>query len=142
MVPRIASTDEEIALCYPAMSSLRPHIEASEFVPLVRAMEKEGYRLAYLESGGNVVAVAGYRISTNLHLGKNLYVDDLATIEGSRSRGHGAALLDWLREQAEDAGCDAVHLDSGVQRHRAHRFYFRHGFTISSYHFLFNKDAS
>ena len=135
------STDEEIARCYPAMSSLRPHIGESEFVPLVRAMEDEGYRLAYVESDDKVVAVAGYRISTNLHLGKNLYVDDLATLPGSRSRGHGAALLDWLRRQADSAGCDALHLDSGVQRERAHRFYFRHGFTISSYHFLFNKDA-
>lgn len=142
MTPRIASSDEEIARCYPAMSSLRPHITESDFVPLVREMENEGYRLAYIESEDKVVAVAGYRISTNLHLGKNLYVDDLATLPGSRSRGHGAALLDWLREQAEDAGCDAFHLDSGVQRDRAHRFYFRYGFTISSYHFLLNKDAT
>jgi GNAT superfamily N-acetyltransferase len=142
MIPRIASADEEIARCYPAMSSLRPHIKDSEFVPLVREMESEGYRLAYIESAGEVVAVAGYRISTNLHLGKNLYVDDLATLPGSRSRGHGAALLDWLRKQAEGADCDALHLDSGVQRDRAHRFYFRHGFTISAYHFLFNKDAA
>jgi ribosomal protein S18 acetylase RimI-like enzyme len=105
-------------------------------------MEKEGYRLAYIESGDQVVAVAGYRISTNLHLGKNLYVDDLSTRPGDRSRGHGAALLEWLREQAEEAGCDAVHLDSGVQRDRAHRFYFRHGYMISSYHFLLKKDAT
>ena len=72
MTPRIASTDEEIARCYPAMSSLRRHITESEFVPIVRKMENEGYRLAYIESGDDVVAVAGYRISTNLHLGKNL----------------------------------------------------------------------
>ena len=142
MTPRIASTDEEIARCYPAMSALRPHIAESEFVPLVRKMQSEGYRLAFIESGDDVVAVAGYRISTNLHLGKNLYVDDLSTLPGARSCGHGAALLDWLREQADDAGCDALHLDSGVQRDRAHRFYFRHGFTISSYRFLFNKDAT
>lgn len=142
MTPRIASTDEEIARCYPAMSSLRPHIAESDFVPLVRNMENEGYQLAYLESDGQVVAVAGYRISTNLHLGKNLYVDDLATLPGARSRGHGAALLDWLRGQAEDAGCDALHLDSGVHRDQAHKFYFRHGFTISSYHFLLNKDVT
>jgi hypothetical protein len=28
-----------------------------------------------------------------------------------------------------------VHLDSGVQRQHAHRFYFREGMTITSFHF-------
>ena len=39
-------------------------------------MEGEGYQLAYIGDIEGVVAVAGYRISTNLLMGKHLYVDD------------------------------------------------------------------
>jgi hypothetical protein len=44
-------------------------------------------------------------------------------------------MLDWLTEEARRADCVQLHLDSGVQRPDAHRFYFREGLTISAYHF-------
>ena len=99
-------------------------------------MYKEGYRLAYLENENDVVAVAGYRIATNLHLGRHLYIEDLSTAEVAQSRGYGSDLLNWLEGEAEREGCTAVHLDSGVQRERAHKFYFRQDYAIAAYHFL------
>jgi GNAT superfamily N-acetyltransferase len=62
-------------------------------------------------------------------------VDDLVTAESERSKGHGKALLEWLKRLAIEDGCDAFHLDSGVQRKRAHQFYLREGMELSSYHF-------
>ncbi|TQV67277.1 GNAT family N-acetyltransferase [Exilibacterium tricleocarpae] len=117
------------------MAELRPHLQAGDFVSTVRHMETEGYRLAFIERGRRVVAVAGYRITTNLFMGKNLYVDDLVTAADARSEGHGEALVSWLRELAIAERCEVYHLDSGTQRHRAHKFYFREGFNIASYHF-------
>jgi GNAT superfamily N-acetyltransferase len=134
-VPEHAESDAEIADCYDVMAELRPHIPRERFVALVKSMHADGYRLACIRAAGRVVAVAGYRISTNLFYGRNLYVDDLVTAESGRSRGHGKALLAWLRQLAVDEGCDAFHLDSGVQRKDAHRFYLREGLELSSYHF-------
>jgi GNAT superfamily N-acetyltransferase len=62
-------------------------------------------------------------------------VDDLVTADSERSKGHGKALLAWLRKLAVDEGCEVFHLDSGVQRKRAHAFYEREGMDLSSYHF-------
>ena len=134
-MPKQAITDEEIAKCFPVMLELRPHLEKESFVRLIRDMENGGYKLAYIEESKEVVAVAGYRIFTNLAWGKNLYVDDLVTSERYRSKGHGESMLDWLRSIARDNDCKYFHLDSGTQRHQAHKFYFRQGFIISSYHF-------
>ena len=134
-MPKIAKTDEEIERCFDVMSELRTHLKVDEFLPLVRGMESEGYQVAYVTEGGNVVAVAGYRISTNFWLGKHLYVDDLATSSEARSKGHGETLIRWLRDQAKATGCRSFDLDSGTQRGRAHKFYFRQGFTIAGYHF-------
>lgn len=139
---RIAQTDDEIVRCFEVMAELRPHLERREFVGLVHEMASEGYRLAYLEAGGQVVTVAGYRVSTNLWLGRHLYVDDLVTAGDARSAGHGAQMLDWLRMQARAAGCRFFDLDSGTQRGGAHRFYFGKGLTISAFHFSEPLDAS
>ena len=128
-------TDEAIAACYDVMAELRPHVSREQFLPMVRAMQADGLRLACIRESGRVVAVAGYRISTNLFQGKHLYVDDLVTSDSERSKGHGKALLAWLRALAVANDCDAFHLDSGVQRKRAHQFYLREGMELSSYHF-------
>ena len=132
---KIVDSDADIAACFSVMSELRTHLDERSFVGMVRGMQDDGYCLAYIEENDNVVATAGYRIHTNLFMGKNLYVDDLVTSENARSRGHGKAMIDWLRELARSEGCTHLHLDSGTQRHRAHRFYLREGMDIASFHF-------
>ncbi len=134
-MPINAKTDDEIQNCFDVMSELRTHLTRENFLATIRHMESEGYRLAYIEDDERVVAVAGYRIYTNLFLGKNLYVDDLVTSASVRSKGYGKQMLDWLRDKARDTGCRSFHLDSGTARGQAHKFYFDQGFTISSYHF-------
>ena len=133
--PRIAISDDDIMKCFAVMSELRPHLEKGRFVETVRKMQEHDFALAYVEEGHEVVAVAGYRVSRNLFLGKHLYVDDLVTAGHKRSRGYGEALYHWLKTVAAEANCDWIHLDSGTQRGDAHRFYFREGMTISSFHF-------
>jgi GNAT superfamily N-acetyltransferase len=132
---RIAQSDGEIAACFPVMKELRPHLDGASFVARVRLQEQTGYRLACVTVSGSPVAVAGFRVGENLAWGRFLYVDDLVTLPGERSHGYGKALLDWLENFASSEGCTQLHLDSGIQRKDAHRFYAREGLKISSYHF-------
>lgn len=134
-MPALAKTDIEILGCFDVMVELRPHLKRDIFIKTVRAMEGEGYRLAFIEDEEGVMAVSGYRIYTNLFMGKHLYVDDLVTAGSARSKGYGEAMVNWLRTQAIEAGCSYIHLDSGTHRGQAHKFYFNQGFTIASYHF-------
>ena len=135
---RIATTDAEIAACYPVMRELRSHIAEDQFLSRVRSQESSGYRLAFLEEAGSVVAVAGFRIGENLAWGRFLYVDDLVTRASHRSNGLGSRLLFWLREQAVKEGCVQIHLDSRIQRKDAHRFYEHAGMKMASLHFVEN----
>jgi len=139
----IAKTDAEILSCFPVMKQLRTHLAEAEFLERVRRQIADfGYALAFLEEDGAVRAVAGLRITECLCDGKYLYVDDLVTDEGARSRGFGDRLFDWIVEHARANSCNEVGLDSGVQRFAAHRFYFRRRMKISSHHFSLNlKDA-
>ena len=131
----LAESDDEIEACQPVMSGLRPQYGATELLARVRLQQGEGYRLAALREDGVVVALAGYRVGHNLAWGKYLYVDDLVTDAARRSEGHGQRLMDWLMAEAARHSCDELHLDSGVQRFAAHRFYLRYGLDITSHHF-------
>ena len=128
-------TDDEILSARVVMRQLRPSIAEADYLATVRRMMAAGYRQAALLEDGEVRAVAGFRIFEMLYAGPILYVDDLNTDERVRSRGHGRALLDWLKAQARAHGCLQLHLDSGVQRESAHRFYFREGLTVNCFHF-------
>ncbi len=132
---QIAQTDEEILACFPVMAQLRPHLIERDFVSRVRRQQQGGYLLAFLQSAGEVKAVAGYRYCESLSWGRYLYVDDLVTSDMGRSRGYGGQLLDWLVAQARAQQCQEFHLDSGVQRFGAHRFYLNKRMDIIAHHF-------
>jgi GNAT superfamily N-acetyltransferase len=129
----------ETSLAYAAMRELRPHIGSeAEFVARVDDVQRPGgYRVvASFEPDESVAAaVAGFRIADMLAWGHYLYVDDLVTRERARRAGHASALLDWLRTEAERNRCDSFQLDSGSQRHDAHRLYLRWGLSITGHHF-------
>jgi GNAT superfamily N-acetyltransferase len=132
---RLAESDDEIAACFPVMRELRPQLEEAAFVTRVRAQQASGYLLAYAADGSGPVAAAGFRLGESLAWGRHLYVDDLVTLPNRRSQGFGKALLAWLKDYAAEHGCGQLHLDSGVQRKAAHRFYEREGMEAAALHF-------
>jgi GNAT superfamily N-acetyltransferase len=131
----LAQTDADLLRCFPVLAELRPRVTREEFLGRVRRQREGGYHLLFLEDGGEIRCVAGYRVLENLEWGRFLYVDDLVTTAAARSRGHGRQVFDWLVAEARNRGCDQVHLDSGVQRFGAHRFYLRHGMDLTCHHF-------
>jgi GNAT superfamily N-acetyltransferase len=123
-----------------ALLELRPHRAPAEaLAALADGQRGAGYRLvgSFEPDEDDAAAVAGFRLQENLAWGFHLYVDDLVTRADRRGRGHGGALMRWLAVEACRAGCEQLHLDSGVgaEREDAHRLYFNAGLRISSYHF-------
>jgi len=139
----LAASDDEIAACFDVMAELRPALKREEFVARVRRQMAGGYQLAALrDDAGRVVSVAGFRFAEMLAWGRHLYVDDLVTAAAARSRGHGERLFQWLCDLARARGCAELHLDSGVQRFGAHRFYLQQRMRITSHHFALDLNAN
>jgi GNAT superfamily N-acetyltransferase len=109
------------------MSELRPRVRAADFVPQVRAQQREGYRLLGGSVGGRWVTLAGYRRATTLVRGRHLFVDDLVTAAGEQGKGYGTAMLARLCAIARAEGIERVYLDS---RDTARTFYEQAGFTM------------
>ncbi|MGL6313248.1 GNAT family N-acetyltransferase [Vibrio sp. WXL103] len=116
-----------------------------DFDSLSTQIEKQmlsGYRVAYVKSKKEVLAVAGFYIGEKLAWGKHLYIDDLVVNTKHRSSGVGHFFIDWLKDFALENECQQIHLDSGVQRFPAHKFYLREGFNIASHHFSITELSS
>lgn len=114
--------------------SLRPQLP-DDYRTYLQTMFDEGARMAVLHVDGVVKALAVYRCHHTTFHGLRFYLDDLVTDESERSQGYGAAMLAWCERRAVEAGCSAFDLESGVQRSRAHQFYFRQGFKIFAFSF-------
>ena len=114
---------------------LRPTFNRESITAQVKKQLEQGYRVVYVKSEGKILAAAGFVVGEKLAWGKHIYIDDLITIESHRSKGAGALLINWFKRYCEEGGYDQLHLDSGVQRFDAHRFYLRERFKIESHHF-------
>lgn len=129
-------TAEDIKRCYKVMHQLRPHLlNEIAFVEQVQRQITDGYHLVCVEESKEIKSLAGFRFLEFLAWGKVLYVDDLVTCSGARGLGHGSAIIQWLIQLAKESQCDEIHLDSGPQRHDAHRLYMKHKMKIIGYHF-------
>ena len=131
----IAESDTDLRKVSGVLLQLRPAFDLEGLVGQIKQQMRQGYRVAYVEDAGEVLCVAGFVVGTKLAWGKHVYVDDLVTAEHQRSKGAGTKMIAWLKGYAREQGCTQLHLDSGVQRFGAHRFYLREGFNIGSHHF-------
>ena len=132
---QLAETEAEVRRCWPAFRELRPHLHSEdELVARWREQLAEGYRIIYASEKEEVAAAAGYRFLSTLAWGHILYIDDLVALPGFRGAGLGTLLLQHLQSAARQAGCAGVHLDTGYQRHLAHRSYLRNGFHLHCHH--------
>jgi len=113
---------------------LRPQLP-DDYAAAMRAVFADGAGMAIAADGDAVLGVAVHRAYRNTFAGHRFYVDDLVTDDTRRSTGVGQALLAHCEAIARRLGCVSFELDSGVQRARAHKFYFREGMTVTSFGF-------
>ncbi len=94
-----------------------------------------GAEMAIVVEGDAVRGVCVFRMLNNTSSGLALYCDDLVADETTRSTGVGHAMIAYMEAIARERGCHVLALDSGTQRQKAHKFYFREGFTVTAFHF-------
>ncbi len=114
---------------------LRPHLPA-DYLARMKEVFKSGAEMAVATDNGIVRGLTVFRMLEKTFNGRDLYCDDLVTDENNRSTGVGKMLMQYMEKLAIERGCDTISLDSGCQREQAHKFYFREGMAITSFHFV------
>ena len=136
MQAQLLKSEAELDNVGNVLLQLRPQYDLAHLKKQIKQQQKSGYQIAFVTNDdGEVLSVAGFVMGEKLAWGKHIYIDDLVTSEAVRSTGAGSLLMNWLKDYAQKIGCQQIHLDSGVQRFAAHRFYLREHFNIASHHF-------
>jgi GNAT superfamily N-acetyltransferase len=117
---------------------LRTHLPeaADAYVARMHSVFRDGAEMAVALDGDTVVGVTVFRCYDRTLHGKEMYCDDLVSDATVKVKGVGNALMQYLSDTGRARGMTKLTLSSGVQRAQAHKFYFREGFTISSFHFV------
>lgn len=131
----VGDTGLPVESILPVMAELRTELSEVSMATQIRRQLAVGYEMIAALDDGQVVAVCGFTTGEKLAWGKHIYIDDLVTVSSHQGRGAGKLLLDTVVDLARERGCQSVHLDSGVQRFDAHRFYLKNQFFIASHHF-------
>ncbi|MFZ6655360.1 GNAT family N-acetyltransferase [Undibacterium sp. TJN19] len=130
------TTSEEVRSIFPLMQQLRPHLlNADELVERWQRQTQDSYRIVALYDAEQPCALAGYRVQENLVYGRFLYLDDLVSDVNARSKGYGAMLIAYVREQASELACSKLVLDTALSNSIAQRFYYRCGLLATSMRF-------
>jgi len=114
---------------------LRPQYTKESLITQIKKQQRSGYQIAYVKSGAEILCVAGFIVGEKIAWGKHIYIDDLVTNENCRSTGVGTFIINWFKAYCKELGCKQLHLDSGIQKFPAHRFYLTNRFNIASHHF-------
>ena len=128
-------TEAEILKCWDVAFLLRPHLDKNKWHSMIsEMMQNEKYSIAGIMENDKFVAFSGYRVTTSLHTGNIIYIDDLCTLESHRGKGLASKLLEYVKEIALSAGMDALVLDTDFTNNTAQKVYFKHGFKLAAVH--------
>lgn len=127
----------EMLAQHPLILQLNPGMPLQRYQELLEHMLPNGYRMvAAFNSKGDCAGLSGFWINAKLYSGKYLEPDNFVVDAAHRSAGVGKLLSDWMLQEAQRHHCDTVMLDAYVSNAGAHRFYFREGFHVKSFHFF------
>ena len=129
-------SDADCLASFQVMQQLRPHLtDATAFVAQIQRQRQNGYHLLAARENGQVLGLAGYRLTENLLYGRFIYVDDLVVDASLQRRRLGERLLDQVRQHTRRLGYRYLVLDTGMHMALAQRFYFRQGLLPLGMHF-------
>jgi GNAT superfamily N-acetyltransferase len=134
IVPVTPADRDLLASAESVHRQLRPHLPTA-YAERMKVILDRGAEMAVALVDGKVAGITVFRMVERTFTGREIYCDDLVTDEAQRSTGVGHALIEYMMDLCRKRACDYFTLDSGCRREQAHKFYFREGMTITSFHF-------
>lgn len=99
-------------------------------------MKTQNYKCIGIFDGTALIGCCGLWFMTRHYAGRSIEVDHVFVKETYRKKGIGKQLFKWLDVYCKENQVETVELNTYVQNHPSHKFYYNEGFKILGYHFL------
>ena len=99
-------------------------------------MKTQNYECAGIFDGEKLIGVAGLWFCTRHYIGKAVEMDHVYIDDAYRNKGLGKQFMTWIYTYVTSKACKSIELNTYVQNHPSHKFYYNEGFEILGYHFL------
>lgn len=93
------------------------------------------YRCFGFYQADELIGVSSGWITVRLYCGRQLEIDNVIVSEKMQSSGLGGQFLELIETWAKQHNCETIELNTYVQNHRSHKFYFNKGYKILGFHF-------
>ena len=102
----------------------------------LKEMVSQNYKCLGIYDGEKLIGICGLWFMTRHYCGRSMEPDHVMIDPAYQNKGIGKQLFEWLFKYADDNGIEATELNTYVNNHGSHKFYFNLGYIIKGYHFV------
>jgi len=117
-------------------TQLNPNLE--EYIIRQRIMEMfdiHNYLCFGCYKEGKLIGMSSGWLTVRIYSGKQLEIDNIIIDSAYQSQSFGEQFIQLIEVWAKDNNCETIELNAYVENKRAHKFYFKHEYSILGYHF-------
>ena len=101
-----------------------------------KEMFTQNYECAGIFDGEKLIGISGMWFCTRHYSGRSVEVDHVYIDDIYQGQGLGTRFFDWIYAYVKQKGYESIELNTYVQNHASHKFYYNQGFKILGYHFV------
>jgi GNAT superfamily N-acetyltransferase len=99
-------------------------------------MVTQNYECAGIYDENTLIGISGLWYCTRHYSGRSVELDHVYIDDAYRNKGLGNKFMDWITAYVRSKNYETIELNTYVQNHLSHKFYYNQGFNILGYHFL------
>ena len=101
-----------------------------------KEMFTQNYECAGIFIDDQLIGISGLWYCTRHYSGRSVEVDHVYIEDAYQGQGLGNQFFAWIYDHVRGKGCEAIELNTYVDNHASHKFYYNQGFKILGYHFV------
>ena len=127
---------ENILSIMPLLTQVNKKTPIEVLEKRLKEMVSQNYKCLGIYDGEKLIGICGLWFMTRHYCGRSMEPDHVMIDPAYQNKGIGKQLFEWLFKYADDNGIEATELNTYVNNHGSHKFYFNLGYIIKGYHFV------
>lgn len=127
---------ENILSIMPLLTQVNKKTPIEVLEKRLKEMVSQNYKCLGIYDSEKLIGICGLWFMTRHYCGRSMEPDHVMIDPAYQNKGIGKQLFEWLFKYADHNGIEATELNTYVNNHGSHKFYFNLGYIIKGYHFV------